>query len=92
MSSTVSWNLQASVREGRLDDARALMTEMVEATLKEQGTQGFEWFLSGDGSACHINERFTDSDAAVVYLGSFSANFAARFLECCEPTSVSVYG
>ena len=92
MSSTVSCNLQVSVREGRLDDARALMTEMVEATLKEQGTQGFEWFLSRDGSACHINERFTDSDAAVVYLGSFSANFAARFLECCEPTSVSVYG
>jgi hypothetical protein len=25
-------------------------------------------------------------------LGNFGANFAARFLECFEPTSVSVYG
>lgn len=26
------------------------------------------------------------------FLGSFGANFAARFLECFEPTPVSVYG
>ena len=57
MSDTVSWNLQMSVREGQLSDARDLMPEMVEATRGEAGTLGYEWFLGGDGTVCHIYER-----------------------------------
>jgi quinol monooxygenase YgiN len=45
MSNTISWNLQMSVREGRLNDARELMSEMVAGTQQEPGTQGYEWFL-----------------------------------------------
>lgn len=92
MSSTVSWNLQMSVREGRLNDARELMDEMVSASLEEPGTQGYEWFLSGDGTVCHINERYADSEAAIAHLGKFGSKFAERFLACFEPTSFSVYG
>jgi quinol monooxygenase YgiN len=92
MSKTISWNLQMAVREGRLDDARELMGEMVAATLEENGTQGYEWFISGDGAICHINERYVDSDAALVHLGNFGSKFADRFLACFEPTSMSVYG
>ena len=92
MPNTVSWNLQMSVREGRLDDARELMDEMVSATREEPGTQGYEWFLSGDGTACHINERYADSEAAIAHLGNFGSKFAERFLACFEPTSFSVYG
>jgi hypothetical protein len=39
MSNTISWNLQMSVREGRLNDARELMSEMVAGTQQEPGTQ-----------------------------------------------------
>ena len=92
MSDTVSWNLQMSVREGRLSDARELMPEMVESTRDEPGTLGYEWFLGSDGTVCHIYERYADSDAAMVHLGNFGAKFAERFLECCEPTALYVYG
>lgn len=92
MAETVSWNLQLSVRDGSLDDARTLMAEMVEATRGEEGTLGYEWFLSGDGRACHINERYADSDAALAHLANFGANFADRFLACFEPTGLTVYG
>jgi pentatricopeptide repeat protein len=81
-----------SVREGRLDDARELMNEMVSATREEPGTQGYEWFLSEDGTVCHINERYADSEAAMAHLGNFGSKFADRFLGCFEPTSFSVYG
>ena len=50
MSSVVSWNIQLSVQDGKLDEARALMTEMVEATTQEAGALGYEWFLSPDGT------------------------------------------
>lgn len=92
MSSTISWNLQMSVREGHLNDARALMSEMVAATREEPGAQGYEWFLSEDGKTCHINERYADSEAVIVHLSNFSSKFADRFLACFEPTSLSVYG
>ena len=92
MPNKISWNVQMSVREGQLDDARDLMNEMVAATQDEPVTLGYEWFLSEDGRTCHINERYADSEAAMVHLGSFGARFAERFLACFEPTSLSVYG
>ena len=81
-----------SVREGRLDDAKELMDEMVAATSKEPGALGYEWFLSEDGNSCHINERYADSAAAIAHLGIFGPQFAERFLACFEPVSFSVYG
>lgn len=92
MSKAISWNLQMSVRDGRLNDARALMREMVAATDQEPGAQEYEWFLSGNGKTCHIIERYADSAAAMVHLGNFGSKFADRFLACFEPTSLLVYG
>lgn len=92
MSNTISWNLQMSVRDGRLNDARDLMSDMVAATRQESGAQIYEWFLSEDGKTCHINELYADSEAVLVHLGNFGSKFADRFLACFEPTSFSVYG
>ena len=92
MSNTISWNLQLLVRDGKLDDARALMKDMVAATREEPGTKGYEWFLSDDGKICHIHERYADSGAVMIHNGNFGAKFAERFLECFEPTKLSVYG
>lgn len=92
MSGVVSWNLQLSVRDGRLDDVRALMAEMVASTMNEPGTLGYEWFLSPDGGTCHTCERYADSAAVLAHLGTFGARFADRFLACLQPTSLTVYG
>lgn len=93
MSKAISWNLQLAVREGRLSDARDLVKEMVEATRQDEpGTQIYEYYLSPDGTRCHIYERYVDSDAALVHLGNFGSKFAERFMGCFEPTSFSVYG
>lgn len=92
MSSTVSWNLQLAVHDGQLDTFRSLMKEMVESTLAETGTLTYEWFLSEDGTMCHLYERYADSAAALVHLGNFGSKFAERFLGCVEPTGLFVYG
>lgn len=92
MSSVVSWNLELAVRDGRLDDFRALMQQMVESTEAEPGTQTYEWFLNADGTVCHLYERYADSEAALAHLGTFGSKFAERFLACVEPTRFSVYG
>jgi len=90
--STISWNLQLTVRDGQVDAFRTLMHEMVESTKAEPGTQAYEWFLSADGSRCHINERYADSGAALAHLGTFGSQYMERFLACATPESLSVYG
>jgi quinol monooxygenase YgiN len=92
VSDNVSWSIHTSVIEGRLDDARDLMSEMVESSRGEAGTIGYEWFLNEDGTVCHIKDRYADSGAAMVHLGNFGHNFAERFMECFEVTAFFVYG
>ena len=92
MTGAISWNLQLTVQEGRLEAARALMSEMVAATRNEEGAVLYEWFLSEDGGVCHICEKYRDSAAALEHLGNFGANFAERFLMSFVPTSLHVYG
>ncbi|MEK6689213.1 MAG: antibiotic biosynthesis monooxygenase, partial [Gemmatimonadota bacterium] len=70
MSGPVSWMLTLKVNEGKLDEFRALMDEMVTATREESGTLMYQWFLSDDG-ACHLHERYADDAATMVHLGAF---------------------
>lgn len=90
--SAVSWDLQLAVKDGQLETFRALMGEMVEHTKQESGALAYEWFVSEDGGAVHIYERYADSDATMVHLGGFGEHFADRFFACVDPTSFSVYG
>lgn len=92
MSKSISLIAHLSVRDGRLNDARELMNEMVAATRQETGTQKYELFISEDGKTVHANEQFADSDAVMVHLGKFGSKFGDRFLSCFEPRSLSVYG
>lgn len=92
MSEVVSWNLQVSIRDGRLDEFRSLMQEMVESTKTESGALVYEWFLSEDNTTCHIYERYANSSAVMEHLGNFGPNFAERFVENVQPTTISVYG
>ncbi len=93
MSDNIFWLLELSVKPGEADTVKALMHEMTEATrANEPGTLNYEWTFSDDGATCHLFERYADSAATLVHLGSFGANFADRFLAALEPTGFTVYG
>lgn len=93
MSGQVSWMLELEVLAGRGDALRELMTEMVNATkANEPGTLDYEWSTSEDGKQCHIFERYVDSSATMIHLGTFGERFAGRFLEILKPVRFVVYG
>ncbi len=93
MSDTVSWVLEMAIKPGELDNFKALMEEMVEATQSTQpDTTIYEWFYSDDGSACHIYERYADSAATMIHLAAFGENFAERFLAAADVARLVVYG
>lgn len=93
MSDVVSWDLRLAVKEGELDNFRALMEEMVEhVQSNEPGTLTYEWFVSDDGSSVHIYERYADSGAAMAHIAGFGEKFAERFLAAVDPSGFDVYG
>ncbi len=93
MSNIVHWVLELNIKEGELENFKALMSEMVEAAqANEPGTTNYEWFISEDQKTCHICERYVDSAATLAHLASFGQNFAERFMAALEPTRFVVYG
>ena len=93
MSDAVHWVIELNVKDGQLDAFKALAREMSEATqANEPGATHYEWFISGDGKAVHIYERYVDSAATMIHLGTFGEKFAERFLACVDPARIVVYG
>jgi len=92
MPDQVSWLLELAIKPGRLDDFKAVMEEMVESTRGEPGALSYEWFITDDGTAVHLYERYADSDAVMTHLGTFGEKFAGRFLGACDPTGFTVLG
>ena len=93
MNGNVAWMLELKVQDGRGSDFRALMAEMATATeANEPGTIAYEWNTSADGTICHLYERYVDSAAAMVHIGTFGSQYAGRFFEVLAPTGFTVYG
>ena len=93
MNNNVYWLLELEIQAGRESDFRALMAEMVSATqANEPGTLNYEWSTSADGKLCHVYERYADSAATLIHLGTFGARFASRFLQILKPVRLVVYG
>ncbi len=93
MGSNVHWLLDVAINEGELDAFKTLMKEMVEATQSnESGAMIYEWFISEDEKNCHMYERYVDSAAMMIHLGSFGANFAERFFAVVTLARFTVYG
>ncbi len=93
MSAHIYWILETNVRDGKLDELKGLMKEMVDATkANEPGTLNYEWTVSGDSKRCTLFERYADSPAAMTHAASFMKNFAGRFVGCLEVKKMVVHG
>lgn len=52
----------------------------------------YEWFVSDDGSAVHIYERYADSDATMAHFGAFDEHFKKQFELMVHQTRFYAYG
>ncbi|MGB3018929.1 MAG: antibiotic biosynthesis monooxygenase [Ignavibacteria bacterium] len=93
MTENVYWILDTSVKEGELENVKALMNEMIEQTMaNEPGTTGYEWHVSEDGKNVTLYERYKDSAATLAHLDNFGKNFASRFMKMLDIKKFVVYG
>jgi hypothetical protein len=58
----------------------------------EPGTLNYEWSISEDSKNCHIFERYADSAAALIHLGTFGEKYAERLMAAVDMTRSVVYG
>ncbi len=92
-TNSTSWVLEVNIKDGALEDLKALMSDMVAATdANEPGAANYEWFISEDGKSLHLYERYVNNDALMTHLAAFGEKFAERFLAIVEPTRFVVYG
>ncbi|MFL1011008.1 putative quinol monooxygenase [Flavisericum labens] len=88
----VFWNLELSIKHGKLEALKALIDGMILATkANEPDTINYEWSINLENSECHIFERYTNSDAVRTHLGNFQA-YAERFFDCLDVQRFHVYG
>lgn len=93
MSNEVHWVVETAIKDGQLEAFKTLSAEMVaSAKAEEPDTLHYEWFISADGTSCHIYERYRDSAATMKHLKWFADNYLERFRACADTTHISLYG
>jgi quinol monooxygenase YgiN len=65
---------------------------MLAVTRREPGVLSYQRFVSEDGAAVHLYERYSDSNAAVAHLEAFAKRFAGRFSAMVERRTFTVFG
>ena len=92
MSGYIVTDFQLSIKEGKLEDFKSIVNNMVGITeLNEPNTLVYEYHINEDGTECHLLETFKDSDAFMIHLGNVSHMFGALF-ELATITSAKIYG
>ena len=93
MSENIITMAEFSIKPGELDNFKALVKEMVEATrANEPSMMTYEYFISEDSMSCQIIERYVDSTAVMTHLGDFGPKFGDRFFALAEPKGAKVCG
>jgi len=91
MSEQISWLLEVAIHPGKLDAFRAVAADLIAATEKEPGTLSYEWSLNADQTACHIFERYRNTEALLAHMNTFGPH-AERFFAAAQPERFHVYG
>ena len=92
MSGYIVTNFALSIKEGKLDDFKAIVNTMIEMTdLNETNTLVYEYYINEDCTECHLLETFKASDAFMGPLGNVGHMFDTLF-ESATMTRAKIYG
>jgi len=80
----LGWIVEAKIKEGRREDFRAIVEEIVAETRKEGGTLNYQYYVSDDGDVL-VYERFANVESAHIHITNWD-NFAERWLEAAPGT------
>ena len=80
----IGWIVEAKVKEGKLEEFREVVNDIVAATLKEGGTLNYQYYVSDDGDVL-VYERFATIESAHIHITNWD-HFTSRWLEAAPAT------
>jgi quinol monooxygenase YgiN len=93
MRKKVVLNVGLTIHEGKIHAFQTIAREMVEASRKEPGTLGYEWYLSGDSKRCQLIETYNDANALLGHLtGPAVKEGVPKILTIASVSCFQVYG
>lgn len=84
MFENIGWIVEAKIAEGKREEFKAVVEEIVAATRKEGGTLNYQYFVSDDGDVL-VYERFATVEDAHTHITNWD-NFADRWLAAAPAT------
>ena len=88
----IQWSIAAKVKEGKLDDLKAVGVEMSKTASTDPGMHLYEWYIGGaDSDTLVIMERYASSAAVMAHMG-LGEPFMERFMACIEPGEIMPCG
>lgn len=83
MFENIGWIVEAKIKDGKRDAFEAVMKDIVAATLAEQGTLNYQYYVSDDGDIL-VYERFEDIQSAHIHITNWN-NHAEHWVAAAEP-------
>jgi quinol monooxygenase YgiN len=70
--------VRQSIKPGMLEQFKKLAVEYTAAVeANEPTTLGYEWFITGDGSTCYLNEFYGSSEAFLLHFENLGPKLGA---------------
>ncbi len=82
-----------AINPGALPALEALVRQMVDLTLREQGALVYQFFLSPDRSRCTVVEQYADQAAVLAHLtGPVITSIVPKALEHASVERFAIFG
>ena len=88
----VFWRIEVEVLNGRLEEFRSIVRDLIASSKQEPGTLAYDWFFDPNNEVCHTYEHYRDSAAVIAHATTFGDRFAERFQQSCRQIGLDVYG
>lgn len=90
MFDNLGWIVEAQIAEGKHDDFRMVVGEIVRATRAEGGTLNYQYYVADDGAVL-VYERFANVQSAHTHITNWN-KYADRWLEAAPATRMVYLG
>ena len=92
MEINISWNVEAKIKYGKLDELKEWITKASSQVKKHEiGTLAYEFWLSPDKKYVHYYNRYLNSEALILHMNNISS-MLPELLKLATPKKITVYG
>ena len=88
----ISWNVEAKIKKGKLDELKELITKgSSQVKINGINTLAYEFWFSPDNKIVHYYNRYLNSEALIFHMNNISP-MLPELLKLATPKKITVYG